>query len=107
MAPNDGFSKFICRPCNRKFLSAESFRALAKASYDKSRVSLSSSSSPKSSQVQVTRKRPKDTSGVGASPHTNQSRPVAKCQTVGVPGRRLNFSVRDKCKIKKLIHICM
>ena len=32
VVPNDGLSKYIC---NRKFLSAESLRVLAKASYDK------------------------------------------------------------------------
>ena len=32
---DDGLSHRICRLCNRKFLSAESFIVLAKASYEK------------------------------------------------------------------------
>ena len=61
---------------------------LAKASYEKSRASLSGSftgetGSPKSSRITAQRKRSKDTSGVGVSPHTHQARPTAKRQTVG------------------------
>ena len=101
-APNDGVSQYICRPCNRKFLSAESFRVLAKTSYDKSRGALprpSSVGSPKSSEV-APRKRSKDTSGVGVSPHTRTARPSAKRQTVGASGqRRLILPVQDKSKL--------
>ena len=35
---DDGLSHHICRLCNRKFLSAESFIVLAKASYEKRRA---------------------------------------------------------------------
>ncbi len=101
--PNDGLSKHICRPCNRKFVSAESFRILAKASYEKNRASLLRpltrvTGSPKS--ISSSRKRPKDTSGVGVSPHTHQVRPTAKRQTVrGASGRRLCFPVQDESKL--------
>ena len=59
--PNDGLSKHICRPCNRKFVSAESFRILAKASYEKNRAFLLRpltrvTGSPKS--ISSSRKRP-------------------------------------------------
>ena len=74
VTPNDGLSQHICRPCNRKFISAESFRILAKASYEKNRTSLPRpltgvTGSPKSTRS--SRKRSKDTSGVGVSPHTH------------------------------------
>ena len=100
---NDGLSQHICRPCNRKFVSAESFRVLAKASYEKNRTSLPRpltgvTGSPKSTHA--SRKRSKDTSGVGVSPHTQQVRPTAKRQTVGASGRRLCFRVQDESKIK-------
>ena len=36
MTERDGLSKCICKPCKRKFLAAESFRAMAKSAYDKS-----------------------------------------------------------------------
>ncbi len=101
---NDGLSKHICRPCNRKFLSAESFRVLAKTSYEKRGTPLPRptgvTGSPKSARGVAPRKRTKDTSGVGVSPHTHQVRPSAKRQTVGgASGRRLCFSVQDKSKI--------
>ena len=117
---NDGLSQHICRPCNRKFVSAESFRVLAKASYEKNRTSLAKASyeknrtslprpltgvtgSPKSTHA--SRKRSKDTSGVGVSPHTQQVRPTAKRQTVGASGRRLCFRVQDESKIIYLLSV--
>ena len=39
VAPDDGLTKFICRICNRKLLSAESFIRTAKASYEKNKAS--------------------------------------------------------------------
>ena len=116
--PKDGLSQHICRPCNRKFQAAESLRALARASYEKSRASrpltgvtgspksspsrplTSVAGSPKSSRVMAPRKRSKDTSGVGVSPHTHQARPTAKRQTIGASGRRLCFPVQDESKKK-------
>ncbi len=105
ITPKDGLSQHICRPCNRKFLSAESFRVLAKASYEKSRAPLPRpltgvTGSPTSTRVVAPRKRSKDTSGVGVSPHTHLARPSAKRQTVGATGRRLCFPVQDNSKIK-------
>ena len=41
------------------------------------------------------RKRAKDTSGAGASPHTQVCRPAPKRQTVAGYGRRLNFCIED------------
>ena len=101
VVPKDhGLSQHICRPCNRKFQAAESLTALARASYEKSKPSrpltgvigspksspsrplTSVAGSPKSSCVMAPRKRSKDTSGVGVSPHTHQARPTAKRQTV-------------------------
>lgn len=109
VSQNDGLSQYICRPCNRKFLAAESLRVLAKASYDKCRAVLSGSrsvhvGSPKSSKV-APRKRSKDTSGVGVSPHTHSARPSAKRQTVGTSGqRRLSFPVQDESKTSFMVH---
>ena len=66
VTPNDGLSKYICRPCNRKFLAAESLRVLAKATYNKCRAvqarpSSVHAGSPKSSKVAPSlRKRSKD-----------------------------------------------
>ena len=103
VVPKDGLSQHICRPCNRKFQAAESLRALARASYEKSRASrplTGVTGSPKSSRVMAPRKRSKDTSGVGVSPHTHQARPTAKRQTVGASGRRLCFPVQDESKKK-------
>ena len=100
--------------CNRKFQAAESLRALARASYEKSRASrpltgvtgspksspsrplTNVAGSPKSSRVMAPRKRSKDTSGIGVSPHTHQARPTAKRQTVGASGRKLCFPVQDE-----------
>ena len=118
VVPKDGLSQHICRPCNRKFQAAESLRALARASYEKSRASrpltgvtgshksspsrplTSVAGSPKSSRVMAPRKRSKDTGGVGVSPHKHQARPTAKRQTVGASGRRLCFPVQDESKKK-------
>ena len=103
VVPNDGLSKYICRPCNRKFLAAESLRVLAKASYDKCRAVQARPpsvhvGSPKSSKV-APRKRSKDTSGIGVSPHTHRARPPAKRQTGGTSGqRRLSFPVQGESK---------
>lgn len=89
---DDGLSPYICRPCNRKFLSAEAFIALAKSNYDKS------SRSQSGSHTQPASRRSKDTSGVGVSPDTHTARPSAKRQTIGVFGRRLTFPVQNESK---------
>ena len=82
-----------------KFLSVESkleaFRCIAKSGYEKGHCQKASFSSPRA----AARKRIKDTNGVEASPHTVHSRPVAKCLTVGAPGRRLAFSNREQCRL--------
>ena len=64
---DDGLSHHICRLCNRKFLSAESFIVLAKASYEKRRALpprplTSVTGSPTSI---LGSKKSEDTSGVG------------------------------------------
>ena len=92
VARDDGLSRVICRPCNRKFLVAESFQVTAKCTYEKSVYS-------------ATRKRSKDTSGIMVSPHTEQCRPVAKRLTwIPMAGRRLVFPTNDddsQCKNNK------
>ena len=88
-----GHSEYICRPCNRKFLAAEAFIVLAKSSNEKQQLP-SITSGHLSAVVTGTttpRKRAKDTSGAGASPHTQVCRPAPKRQTVAGYGRRLNF----------------
>jgi len=104
---NDGLSHYICRPCNRKFVAAESFRSSAKRSYERKgfhvSVSVSLQSSPKVPPVATSRKRVKDTSGIDASPHTSRARPLAKRSTTGVPGRRLAFPAQENCKINRLL----
>ena len=101
---SDGLSKYICRPCKRKFIAAESFRAMARSAYDK-RV-FADSQTPEAhptcpeAQPSGTRKRPKSTSGVDVSPTTSQARPAAKRTTTGTPGRRLCFSSHKDSKKK-------
>ena len=105
---DDGLSQHICRPCNRKFIAAESFRSSAKTSYERKGFHVSVLGSPQSSPKVpsvasiCTRKRTKDTSGIGASPYTSKARPLAKRSTTGVPGRRLAFPAKENCKINKL-----
>ena len=92
---DDGLSQYICRPCNRKFTAAESFRSTARMSYErKGFEKLSVHSSPKPPLVETTRKRTKDTNGIDASPHTSLARPLAKRFTTGVHGRDLLFLLR-------------
>ncbi len=102
---NDGHSWYLCRPCNRKFLSAEALIKLAKASYEKSIPSLPTPRTPPTVSTSISyragdgpRKRTKDTSGDGISPHTQRARPTAKRQTVGSSGRRLAFPVQNDSK---------
>ena len=81
----------------------ESFRSMAKAGYEKGRqesqvpiFSFCGSNPPLGSTA--ARKRTKDTSGLEASPHTAQARPLAKRFTVGTPGGRLTFPRRQNCE---------
>ena len=82
VARNDVLSNYMCRTCDKRFLAVESFRSIAKCSYDKYSKPIHS---PKAFRIPI--KRTKDTSGPGASPHTVRVRPVAKRLTCGVPGR--------------------
>ena len=78
VASEDGLFRFICIPCKNKLMSGEYFRTTAKAyfylrtfTYEKNKdPTLTASGS--NSQVQVTNKRTKDSSGPGASPQTRQ-----------------------------------
>lgn len=89
VAPDDGLSTVICRPCHRKFTTAESFQTAAKSSYQKS-------------QATQTRKRTKETRGNAVSPITHQCRPASKRPTVGgLAGRRLVFSASNDSQCKK------
>ena len=89
---SDCVSNYMCRSCNKKFLMAESFMELAMTTYTKTRVSPDLELSRSNiTQIQSTRKRSKETSGDGASPHTHQVRPITKRHTSGVCGRRLDF----------------
>ena len=88
VSSSDGLSAYLCRSCVNKFHTAESkldsLRTLARAGYEKgghNRSVLPSSSVTE----QAAKKRTKDTSGVDASPHTVQARPLAKRFTIGVP----------------------
>ena len=91
-ASEDGLSRFICIPCKNKLMSGEYFRTTAKATYEKNKdPTLTASGS--NSQVQVTNKRTKDSSGPGASPQTRQCRPGAKRLTPEHPGRRLTYLI--------------
>ena len=90
VASEDGLSRFICIPCKNKLMSGEYFRTTAKATYEKNKdPTLTASGS--NSQVQITNKRTKDSSGPGASPQTRQCRPGAKRLTPEHPGRRLTY----------------
>ena len=96
----DGLPSYLCRPCMRKFQTAETFRSFAKSSYEKQ--SYNKSAPPLCSPdpvVRCSRKRTKDTSGFEASPHTAQVRPQAKRCTLAVGGRRLAFPPRENSKI--------
>ena len=105
---SDGLSRFICIPCKNKLMSGEYFRttAKAKATYEKNKdPTLTASGS--NSQVQVTNKRTKDSSGPGASHQTRQCRPGAKRLTPEHPGRRLTYPDCDSCKTKHelIVHV--
>ena len=70
-------------------MAAESFRTTAKETYQKNNGSLEFILSG------TGRKITKNTSGPGASPHTNQCRPVAKRS-----GRRLTYLDSHDCRGK-------
>ena len=91
----DGLSPYLCRPCMRKFQAAEKFRSIAKSSYEKQGYN---KPSPSCGVWQ----RTKDTSGLEASPHTAQARPLAKRSTLAVVERRLAFHPRENSKILRL-----
>ena len=101
VAETDGLSCYICRPFNRKFSAAESFRSLARSAYDKGGFFVASQT-PRSTNQEAstgeTRKRPKSSSGDDASPNTTQLRPAAKRVTTGTRGRRLSFSPHNASK---------
>ena len=96
VSQNDGLSQHICRPCNRKFLAAESLTVLAKDSYIKCRAVLSR---PLSVYVGILR-LPRSPQG------RDQRTPVGfgsltrlDHQTVGTSDqRRLSFPVQDESK---------
>ena len=94
LSSSDGLSSYLCRSCVNKFhtveLKLESLRSLAKAGYEKGGQCISVLPCSMVT-MQSTKKRTKDTSGVDASPHTVQARPLAKRFTVGVHERRLAF----------------
>ena len=102
MSRESGLSFHMCRSCMRKFQAAETFRSMAKSSYEKQ--GYNALPPPLHSPlVHGCRKRTKDTSGFEASPHTAQARPLAKRSTVAVGGRKLAFppcenSIQKKCK---------
>ena len=104
VASEDGLSRFICIPCKNKLMSGEYFRTTAQATCEKSKdPTLIASGS--NSQVQVTNKRTKDSSGPGASPHTSQCRPAAKRLTPEHPGRRLTYPDCDSCKHELIVQV--
>ena len=75
VSEDDSHSKYLCRTCKNRFTALEaklqSFRSMAK-----------SVSSPRQLTPSC-RKRVKDTSGVGVSPHTAQVRPRSKRPAAG------------------------
>ena len=77
----DGLFPYLCRPCMRKFQAAEKFRSIARSSYEKQGYN-KPAPSLHSPVVYGSRKRTKDTSGLEASPHTAQARPLAKRSTL-------------------------
>ena len=93
----DGLSLYLCRPCMRKLQTAETFRCMAKSSYEKQGYNKPAPPSH-SPVVHGSRKRMKDTSGFKASPHTSQARPQAKRCTLSVSGRRLTFPPHENSK---------
>mgnify|MGYP003417894509 CR=1 FL=1 len=106
VASEDGLSRFICIPCKNKLISGEYFRTTAKATYEKNK-STTLVASGSNSQVQVTNKRTKDSSGPEASPQTRQYRPAAKRLTSEHPGRKLTYPDCDSCKTKHelIVHV--
>ena len=97
VSKEDGLSPHLCRPCMRKFQTAETLRSMAKSSYEKQ--GYNKPAPLHSPEVHISRKRMKDTSGFEASPHIAQARPLAKRSTLAVGGRRLAFTPHDNCKI--------
>ena len=98
VSSEDGLSPHLCRPCMRKFQSAETFRSMAKSSYEKQGYSRPTPPlhSPGGHGY---KKRTKDTSGFEASPHTAQARSPAKRSTLVVGGRRLAFPPCESSKV--------
>ncbi len=100
---SDGLSEYLCRSCLRKVDSLEAFKCLTRQSYQKQRLNKQIHSSPVS---RAGKKRPKDTSGNEASPHTVQSRPLAKRSTVGTAGKRLVFApIQSRHSINTYMHV--
>ncbi len=99
VSETDGLSLYCCRKClgtlHRVEKTTEEMRSLAKSSYSNASRFSSVTSSPTAREH--SRKRVKDTSGHGASPHTTQARPAAK-RALGNLGRRLTFSSLGKVK---------
>lgn len=107
VSAEDGLSLYYCRKCVGKLNSIEKsiaeMRSLASSSYSKagyghsprSGASNTCTGSPRAQSN--SRKRVKDTSGLGASPHTTQARPVAK-RALGASGRRLTYSASNTGK---------
>ena len=81
VSSEDGLSPHLCRPCMRKFQSAETFRSMAKSSYEKQGY-IRPAPPLHSPRGHGSRKRTKDTSGFEASPHTAKARPLAKRSTL-------------------------
>ena len=86
--------------------SLETFRSLARESFQRQGSKEQAPSSPvhSMSSGQASRKRPKDTSGSEVSPHTVQSRPLSKRLTVGITGRRLALASAERSRV--LRHAC-
>jgi len=100
VSKDDGLPPHLCRPCMRRFQTAETFRSNARSSYEKQ--GYNKAAPPlRSPRVDGSRKRTKDTSGFEASPHTAQARPLAKCSTLLVAGKRLAFPPRENSEMSR------
>lgn len=100
----DGLSPHLCRPCMRKFQTAEAFRSLAKSSYEKQGYNKAPlPPSMRSPGAHGSRNKTKNTRGFEASPHMVQARPLAKRSTAVVAGRRLAFPPSKNSKMSAFL----
>ncbi len=110
VSESDGLSPYSCRKCvgrlNSVLVFTKEMRYLAQSSYNEAGCLPSSSSTGSPTARVNSRKRTKDTSGQGTSPHTTQARPAAK-RVLGTLGRRLTYSTLSNSYIAHKLYMTL